>query len=48
MDKDSIIHSYGMPKYKDRKRRKEENCKMKIPFVGGQVAGIALVVSHTW
>ena len=35
MIKDSSICSYEMPKYKDRKRRKEEDWKMRIAFVEG-------------
>ena len=33
MVKDSNICSYGVPKYKDRKKRKKEDWKMKIAFV---------------
>ena len=48
MVKDSSICSYRVLKYKDKKRRKEEDWKMKIAFVEGQVTSTALVVSHTW
>ena len=47
MVKDSSICSYEVPKYKDRKRRKKEDWKMRIAFVGGWVTSTALVVNQT-
>ena len=48
MVKNSSICSYEVPKYKDRKKKKEKDWKMRITFVGGQITSAALVVSHTW
>ena len=47
MIKDSRICSYEMPKYKNRKKRKKEDWKMKIAFEEGRVTSAALVVGHT-